>query len=159
MVGKMCTSVRSRLDRNTWERKRIPEFGAVAQRESVRFASERLRVRVPSAPRLSATGSCILYKGDSPIERRFSLWMTEIGCLHETLTVGEGFESLLVYSQDVGLYGRIGSKRTEVKFCATGPCPTPPGPEGSSGQQLLLCDAGMPRSIWGALDLCVVSCP
>ena len=141
------------------ERRGKPDLGAVAQWESVRFASERLRVRLPSAPPLSATGSGNLYKGDSPFGGRFFLWMTEIGCLHDILTRGEDFESLLVYSQDVGLYGRFCSKRTEVKFCATGRCPTPPGPEGSSGQQLFLCDAGMPRSIWGALDLCVVLCP
>ena len=31
---------------------------------------------------------------------------------------------------------------SEVKSCATERCPTPPGPEGSNGQQRVLCDAG-----------------
>ena len=30
----------------------------------------------------------------------------------------------------------------EVKSCATERCPTPPGPEGSNGQQRVLCDTG-----------------
>ncbi len=30
----------------------------------------------------------------------------------------------------------------EVKSCATKHCPTPPGPEGSNGQHIVLCDAG-----------------
>jgi len=30
----------------------------------------------------------------------------------------------------------------EVKSCATGCCPTPPGPEGSNGQQIFSCDIG-----------------